>query len=308
MRIERKSKNQIERPLVVEWRDCAWQPRIEVRRKVGFHTFSKTVLRRSFIFPMKTNPLYSPRRPRAGFTLVELLVVIAIIGILAAILLPVIAVTKKKAQMVKAHLQCADIAGAIQAYDSAYGRFPASTAAQAAANPDFTYGGTLHDSVGALSLPISQVGTLVNGLPLDNSEVIAVLMSITNYPNTGGWTIDTNYQKNPQQRRFLNATMTGDTTSPGVGSDLVYRDPWGNPYIISMDLNYNELCVDSFYRTNTISTGNANGLSQDAGVTAPDNWAFRGKVMVWSAGPDRKINGNAGANDDVNKDNILSWK
>jgi hypothetical protein len=30
--------------------------------------------------------------------------------------------------------------------------------------------------------------------------------------------------------------------------------------------------------------------------------------MVWSAGPDKKINPLLPANQDVNKDNILSWQ
>src|SRR6185312_7299633 len=106
MRIDLQSKRD-RRSVAVEWSDCEWQPHMQVRdRKMGCHIFSKTFLRRSFIFPMKTNPLYSPRRSRAGFTLIELLVVIAIIGILAAILLPVISADKKHALVVKAHLQC----------------------------------------------------------------------------------------------------------------------------------------------------------------------------------------------------------
>ena len=44
--------------------------------------------------------------------------------------------------------------------------------------------------------------------------------------------------KNPQRISFLNAKLTGDVTSPGVGTDYVYRDPWGNPYIITLDANY----------------------------------------------------------------------
>jgi prepilin-type N-terminal cleavage/methylation domain-containing protein len=257
------------------------------------------------------NTKLSSRRHRAGFTLVELLVVIAIIAILAAMLLPVIAIVKKKAQMTKAHLQCVDIANAIQAYDTAYGRFPVSAAAQTAAgalNSDFTYGGPFLTPSGTTSL-----GTQVSSATFSNLEVIAILMDDTDANIANG--INTNHIKNPQQTKFLNATLTGDTISPGVGSDYVYRDPWGNPYIITLDLNYDEKCTDEFYKTQKVSqvaTGNQNGLyglvnTTDAGGNG-DHFDFRGKVMVWSAGPDKRVDPKVQANDGVNKDNVVSWK
>jgi hypothetical protein len=39
-----------------------------------------------------------------------------------------------------------------------------------------------------------------------------------------------------------------------------------------------------------------------------NNFQFHGKVMVWSAGPDRKFDLTTAANLGVNKDNVLSWK
>jgi prepilin-type N-terminal cleavage/methylation domain-containing protein len=280
------------RLIAVDWQDCAWQPRIEVRRPspLDFHSS-----RKNFILPktMKKNPSASRRR-RAGFTLVELLTVIAIIGILAALLLPVLSAVKKRAQMVKAQTEMQALATAIQAYDSAYGRFPTS---QNPGNGDFTYGGSVLANAG-----------FTGASTTTNSEVIAILMDLTNYPGTTTPTINANYKKNPQQTIFLTAKMSGDTFSPGVGTDLVYRDPWGNPYIISMDLNYDEMCEDAFYGQPKIS-GPATPPNPSTGlILAPDgNYAYRGKVMVWSAGPDGLIDPVSGFGS-ANKDNVLTWK
>jgi hypothetical protein len=96
---------------------------------------------------------------------------------------------------------------------------------------------------------------------------------------------------------------------PGVGPDLVYRDPWGNPYIISLDMNYDEKCRDALYQKSSVSqeagASGFTGLFNSTGVS--DQFEYRGHVMIWSLGSDRKANAGP-ANAGFNKDNILSWK
>ena len=297
--------------LAVEWHETLWQPAILRSRPVLAPRGAATkpliqaafmphpARRKTLLKPMKIK-LTVPRRLRAGFTLTELLVVIAIIAILAAMLLPVLAAVKKKALVVKSRAEIADIVNAINAYDSAYSRFP--TSQTPGNNNDFTYGGSVLAGAGFTA-----------AYTLTNSEVVAILMDITNYPS-GVATINNGHQKNPKQTQFLNAKMSGWDPSqggaplPGVSTDLAYRDPWGNPYIISMYLNYDDNCWDAFYGLPAVSaTGNQGLISQKDSLNNTV-YGFHGKVMVWSAGPDGKVNSSIPANTGVNKDNIVSWQ
>jgi len=241
-----------------------------------------------------------------------MLVIIAIIGILASLLLPAIAAAKVHAQKTQARVQISDLVNDIQKYDSDYSRMPISTNAQAAAvNGQFTYGGifqTPNNTWPQTPLP-------ANYYP-SNNEVIAILMDITNTTVTPA---NANHQKNPQQTLYLNAKMSGWDPSqggkpkPGVGNDLIYRDPWGNPYVITLDLNDDNSCKDPFYSLSAVSKENNstgyNGLVNPSDSTGnSDDFRFHGNAMVWSAGPDGKIDPGNPANSGVNKDNILSWQ
>jgi hypothetical protein len=152
----------------------------------------------------------------------------------------------------------------------------------------------------------------------NNAEVMAVLLDVEHWPNSPGVpTVNLGHGKNPSKTRYLNANMAGNNTSPGIGQDGIYRDMWGNPYIITIDVNYDDKARDAFYRNPAVSTDLNSHTAPPAGlnglipkVIAGNNTVYEANapVMVWSAGPDKMIDPIKGATVGANRDNILSWK
>jgi prepilin-type N-terminal cleavage/methylation domain-containing protein len=242
-------------------------------RSATWTTSSLTYHRATF---MNTRHFHRSIRPQA-FTLIEMLVVIAIIAILAGILLPALSGLKTKAKVGQAKMEMQNLAAAIKAYEKEYNRFPGSAKVEQNGNPDFTFGGN----------------GVVTGGPAYESDNSLVMLILLNKMDRAPLPLrDEIKGRNPRSLPLFDDKPV-ENGLPGIGTgDHVFRDPWGNPYIITIDLNADDKCLDGHYR-------NAGGPGLVG--TAP-NIEFSGDVMIWSFGPDK----NFGPGFD--QDNVLSWK
>ncbi len=266
-----------------------------------------------------SNMKHHPHRnytARQAMTLIELLVVISIIGVLAGMLLPALANVRKKAKVVQCQKDMADLKGSINVYQHDYNRLPASTPAATVVNAagqrsDFTYGTT------GTGYGTNVVNNNNVGYQASNAELMVILTGgITN-----GWVgvpIDPtvrNDARNPRKNQYFNAKPapygTGDTAGPGLANDGVFRDPWGNPYIVALDVTFDGSVSNSVYNDNTVNSAGT-GLVR-LGAVASSTWAAKDSVMIFSFGPDGRFAPSSAtaavaANVDPNKDNVLSWK
>ena len=175
-----------------------------------------------------------------------------------------------------AKVDMANLNTAISAYYSEYNSLPASTNASAL-GADFTYGTSVHGT----ALPLEGAGSIVPAnvcaSPIQtkpspyqnvNSEVIAILTDADYFP-----------ESSPTQRHLYNSRSipfftpkpTTTTNTQGVCPvDCIMRDPWGLPYIITLDLNYDGKCVDPIW-------------AQTFYKTTP-NYSVPGSSMIWSFG------------------------
>ena len=202
-------------------------------------------------------------RKTGAFTLIELLVVIAIIAILIGLLFPAFSAVQNQARRTQAKNDLTQIVTAVNAYYTEYGKYPLPSAATS----DYIYGpggaATNDDLFYALR---AVAGGNINGSDAANPRKVVFI----NPP----------YVKDPANPRSGIGTPTG--TGPGQ-----YYDPWGTPYAVEIDGNYN----------NQIAT---NPYTADTGAGPA---ALTIGVIAWSRGKDATQGTNFNASDDV-----ISWQ
>ena len=183
-------------------------------------------------------------------------------------------------------------------------------AQDAAANNNGNY------SFGPAALATSQAQSYLR----DNSGVMILLMAT----DTGDRLPNPGNSRNPRKTKYMDLRQADNVTDSGLGPDGVYRDPWGNPYIISFDLDYDNKLSDALY--GLVEVSQAGGDTDEPGfaghVYNQDTGLYETKrgVMVWSLGPDGGYNVNAralpqnsgaipetpGARLEPNKDNVTN--
>ena len=181
---------------------------------------------------------------KAAFTLMELLLVIVIVVILVGLAFPAFQGVLERAKKVQAKNDLTQIVTAVNAYYTEYGKYPLVTA-DTIYGPGGTSSADLFYSLRAVALGAN---ALVNGVPAVNPRTIV----------------------------FISPPDVKNLASPrsGIGSDGQFYDPWGTPYAIEIDGNYNNQITNPY------------GGSGGAGASP----LYQG-VIAWSLGKNGVLGG-----------------
>ncbi len=223
----------------------------------------------------------APQKHNRAFTLIELLVVIAIIAILVGLLFPAFKAVQNQARQTQAKNDLTQIVNAVNAFYTEYGKYPIATS-----GADVIYG---------------PGGTANN----------ALFKELQGCPTSGAFppTCSGNSTVNTRQIVFISPPAVKNPTNPrsGIATQAAtincfpvavgeFVDPWGTPYDVDIDGDYN----------NQIST-NPYGPNNGAG---PQPLTIG--VIAWSLGSDgvlgTKTTGCTGNNIFTNSDDVISWQ
>jgi len=204
------------------------------------------------------------RHPRA-FTLIELMVVIGIIGILVGLVVPSLFGVYERARKAQAKNELTQIVNAVNAFYTDYGKYPTSAVTDATA----IYGP--EGGANTNNLLFNELRPCTAANPNTSCTAAAVL--------------------NTRQIAFISPRVyTTATARSGIASDGQWYDPWGNPYNIKIDANYDNQIANPY---------------PDTAAGAPQ---LNIGVIGWSYGKDRTKGIKGGSPNYGGSDDVISWQ
>lgn len=192
----------------------------------------------------------------------------------------------------KAPSEIQGLHAAIRQFEKKYNFFPVAKATFQRCrdtDSDFTFG--IPDPLG---LAMARWG---------NAEIMDILLVREKLPSKE--------LQNFRKIKFMVLMQARSTNDSELGPGGIYRDPWGHPYVITLDLNGDGYSEDTVYSRPAVSAryvGKSGSLPFDRSGTDPDSFRLKAEIMIWSLGPDGKADPNVPADEGVNTDNILSWE
>ena len=161
------------------------------------------------------------KKQRHNFTLTEVLTVIAIIGILAAITAPVVIMSRDRGRVAQAQGDITAIITALKQLEADYHKVIGT-------------GNKFGNTDTGISVP--STGTHKDIATVTGNGYDAMIAELS-APKNSGLTVSVNKRK----KIYLDPKKEFDPSSSYSGQeDALYRDPWGNPYIVYIKVTRDE--------------------------------------------------------------------
>jgi prepilin-type N-terminal cleavage/methylation domain-containing protein len=250
---------------------------------------------------MNISPSFDFSSRRQAFTLLELLVVISIIAVLAGILLPVTGSVMDNARKTEARTVMQSIVNAVKLYQTEYGQYPVAFTGTAGAK-DVTFYGTgdqaLDGGKGGRNAYLFNVLKATNDVgPGTSAEYKALNARKVSY-------FEAKTVKNVSDPRggFIPSTIpAGQTLKKDYNKDDLI-DPWGVPYFIRMDSDYDDKVVNPYPAQDSTTPGGVGSAATNEATT------LRTAVIAWASGKDKLLGDKTGKNLNSSADDVASWQ
>ena len=217
----------------------------------------------------------------------ELFTVIAVIAILIGIAYPAFTSVMERARKTQAKNDLTQIVTAVNGYYTEYGKYPLTT------GTDVTFTGATAGTTSGSS----------------NAALIDVLRDNT----TSAVNAATVTTWNPRGIVFIQPPLAKDQTGPKSGiknSTGIWYDPWGSPYNVAIDGNYNNVVVAPTYTDLATTYTTAAAPNADVGVpVGVISWAFGKNGVLGGGAPAAGFTNEPGtAGNFSGSGDVISWQ